>query len=310
VTGPTWSLAEIPDLTGTRALVTGVTGGLGQHTALELARHGAEVVLAARSQDKLEAVAGTIRRQLPQASLVPLVVDLADLASVRRAAAEAATYGPIDLLVNNAGVMATPHRRTVDGFDLQLGTNHLGHFALTGLLLPQLVAAGHARVVTVSSQAHRIVRSVPLGDPRLDEGHYHKWRAYGRSKLANLLFMFELDRRARRADLPITSVAAHPGYAATNLTSTGLQMHGRSAESSIIDAVTRLVAQPAEQGALPLLMAATLPGLPACTYIGPSGPGEWRGAPRIVGTSRAARDEAMAATLWRVSEDATGVRYP
>ena len=310
MSGPTWSRAEIPDLTGTRALVTGVTGGLGRHTALELARHGAEVVVAARSPGKLSAAAATIRRQLPHASLLPLVVDLADLASVRRAAAEAATYGPIDLLVNHAGVMATPHRRTVEGFDLQLGTNHLGHFALTGLLLPQLVAAGHARVVTVASQAHRIVRSVPLGDPRIDDGRYNKWRAYGRSKLANLLFMFELDRRTRRGDLPITSVAAHPGYASTNLTSTGLQMNGRSAESSIIDAATKLVAQPAEQGALPLLMAATLPGLPPGSYIGPSGPGEWRGAPKIVGTSRAARDEAMAAGLWEMSENATGVRYP
>ena len=310
MSGPSWSRAEIPDLNGRRALVTGVTGGLGEHTALELARNGAEVVLAGRSQDRLNTVVEDIRQILSNASLVPLVMDLADLASVRRAAAEASSYGPLDILVNNAGVMATPHRRTADGFDLQLGTNHFGHFALTGLLLPQLAASGEARVVTVASQAHRMTRSVPLTDPRVDHGHYSKWKAYARSKLANLLFMFELDRRARRADLPITSVGAHPGYAATNLTSGGLRMDGRTAEGSIIEAATRVLAQPSAMGALPSLMAATVPGLPAGTYIGPGGPGEMRGAPTIVRTTRYARDEAMAAALWRVSEEATGVTYP
>lgn len=300
----------MPDLTGRRALVTGVTGGLGELTALELARKGAEVILAARSEEKLNQVVEDIRENLPDAAVVPLLIDLADLDSVRRAAAEAATYGPLDILVNNAGVMATPHRRTADGFDLQLGTNHFGHFALTGLLLPQLAASGDARVVTVASQAHRMTHSVPLGDPRDDDGHYSKWRAYARSKLANLLFMFELDRRVRRAGLPITSVGAHPGYAATNLTSAGLRMHGRTAESSIIDISRRLFAQSAYMGALPSLMAATMPGLPASTYIGPRGPGEWRGAPTIVGTTKHARDEAMAAALWQVSEEATGVSYP
>ena len=300
----------MPDLTGRRALVTGVTGGLGELTALELARKGAEVILAARSQEKLKQVVEDIRGAVPTATVLPLLIDLADLTSVRRAAAEASTYGPLDILVNNAGVMATPRRRTADGFDLQLGTNHFGHFALTGLLLPQLVASGDARVVTVASQAHRMTRSVPLADPRDDAGHYSKWRAYARSKLANLLFMFELDRRARRAGLPITSVGAHPGYAATNLTSGGLRMEGRTAESSIVDATRRLFAQPADMGALPSLMAATMPRLPASTYIGPRGPGEWRGAPTIVGATKYARDEAMAAALWRMSEEATGVTYP
>lgn len=310
MTGQSWSLADMADLTGRRALVTGVTGGLGELTALELARKGAEVILAARSEVKLNLVVEDIRRTVPTATVVPLLIDLADLTSVRRAAAEASTYGPLDLLVNNAGVMATPRRRTVDGFDLQLGTNHLGHFALTGLLLPQLVASGDARVVTVASQAHRMTRSVPLTDPREDEGRYRKWRAYAQSKLANVLFMFELDRRMRRAGLPITSVGAHPGYAATNLTSAGLRMEGRSAESWIVDASRRLLAQPAYMGALPLLMAATMPGLPASTYIGPRGPGEWTGTPTIVGTSKYARDEAMAAGLWQMSEEATGVSYP
>jgi NAD(P)-dependent dehydrogenase (short-subunit alcohol dehydrogenase family) len=205
--------------------------------------------------------------------------------------------------------MATPQRRTVDGFELQLGTNHLGHFALTGRLLPQLVA-GEGRVVTVSSQMHRSVRSLPLTDPRAPEhGRYSRWRAYGRSKLANLLFMLELDRRARRAGLAVTSVGAHPGYAATNLTWSGMQLDGRSTAGAILHAATRLVAQSAEGGAQPLLMAATLPGLPGGTYLGPSGPGEWRGAPTIVHPSRAARDEQLAAGLWELSERATGVTY-
>lgn len=310
MTRPNWSLATMPDLTGRRALVTGVTGGLGELAALQLARSGAEVILAARSQEKLRLVVEDIRRTVPAATVVPLLLDLADLASVRRAAAKASTYGPLDLLVNNAGVMATPRRRTVDGFDLQLGTNHFGHFALTGLLLPQLVASGDARVVTVASQAHRMARSVPLTDPRVDKGRYRKWQAYAQSKLANVMFMFEFDRRVRRAGLPITSVGAHPGYAATNLTSGGLHMEGRTAENSIIDASRRLLAQPADSGVLPLLMAATMPGLPGSTYIGPRGPGEWRGAPTIVGTTKHARDEAMAAGLWRMSEEATGVSYP
>jgi NAD(P)-dependent dehydrogenase (short-subunit alcohol dehydrogenase family) len=305
-----WSLAEMPDLTGRRALVTGVTGGIGEHTALELARSGAEVILAGRSEEKLAAVVDDIGRILPNVVLRPVVMDLADLASVRRAAAEASSYGPLDILVNNAGVMATPARRTADGFDLQMGTNHFGHFALTGLLLPQLVASGSARVVTLASQMHRAARSVPVTDPRVDHGGYHKWRSYAQSKLANLLFMFELDRRARAAELPITSVGAHPGYAATNLMSTGLGMHGRTAEGSIIQAATRLLAQPAEMGALPSLMAATMPGLPGGAYLGPSGPGEMRGAPTIVRTSRQALDPELAAALWRVSEEATGVTYP
>jgi NAD(P)-dependent dehydrogenase (short-subunit alcohol dehydrogenase family) len=240
---------------------------------------------------------------------VPLICDLADLSSVRRAAAEAAEYGPLDILVNNAGVMATPNRRTVDGFDLQLATNHLGHFALTGLLLPQLVASNGARVVTLASLAHHWVRSVPLTDPREPTGRYSKWIAYARSKLANLLFAFELDRRARQAGLPVTSVAAHPGYAATDLTRGGLRIGGRTPVGTMLDAATRLLGQTSAQGAMPSLMAATMPGLPGGAYVGPGGPGEVRGPPMIVGTTSSARDEQMAAQLWDVSEHATGVSF-
>jgi len=305
-----WTLAEMPDLSGKRALVTGVTSGIGEHTALELARKGAEVVMAARSESKLRRAVDDIRRVLPTARLEPLLLDLADLGSVRRAADEAVALGELDLLVNNAGVMATPERRTVDGFELQLGTNHLGHFALTGLLWPALTKAPSARVVTVSSLAHRLVRRVPLDDPRTTTGHYRKWTAYGYSKLANLLFAFELDRRARAAGVAVTSMAAHPGYAATNLVHAGMNMDGTRADGAIGVGATRLLGQPADLGAQPSLMAATMSGLAGGSYTGPRGFGELRGLPTVVGASRAARDGELARGLWEVSERATGVTFP
>ena len=305
-----WTLDDIPDLSGRRALVTGVTSGIGEHTVLELARKGAEVVMAARSQAKLAVAVDDVRRVLPTARLVPLVVDLADLTSVRQAAESVAPLGALDILVNNAGVMATPYRRTVDGFELQLGTNHFGHFALTGLLFPQLAAAESARVITVSSQAHRMARGVPLGDPREGGGHYRKWQAYAQSKLANLLFALELDRRAHAAGTAVTSLGAHPGYARTNLMSAGLNMGGVKPDGAIIVGVTRLVAQTAEMGAQPSLMAATLPGVPGGSYIGPHGPFEARGRPTVVKPSRLARNEDLARRLWELSERATTVTFP
>jgi NAD(P)-dependent dehydrogenase (short-subunit alcohol dehydrogenase family) len=300
-----WTYADIGDLSGRRALVTGVTSGLGGAVAEALAEHGAEVVMAARSRDRLTAATERLRDRIDGPVLRPLLVDLADQSSVRRAAVEAATYGPLHLLVNNAGVMATPYARTVDGFERQMATNFFGHFALTGLLLPQLVA-GSARVVSVSSQVHRLARAAPLQDPRMQDGRYHRWRSYGQSKLANLMFAFELDRRARAAGLPLTSVAAHPGFAATGLMASGQRSR---AGGSILDAAFGMVGQPPSQGALPLLMAATA-DLPGGTYVGPSGPGEARGAPGLVGASRLARDQGAARRLWRLAEDATGVAYP
>ena len=304
-----WTLDDIPDLTGKTAVVTGVTSGLGEHTVLELARKGARVVMAARSEAKLRTAVDDVRRTLPQAELVTLHLDLADLSSVRRAAEVARQLGPIDILVNNAGVMATPHRRTADGFELQLGTNHLGHFALTGLLWPQLVSAESARVVTVSSQMHRMARTLPLDDPRRDTGRYQRWAAYAQSKLANLLFAFELDRRARRAGTKVSSMAAHPGYAATNLFH-GINLEGRRPDGAIAVGVARLLGQPSELGAHPSLMAATMPGLPGGSYCGPRGFAEMRGRPTLVGASRAACDERLARGLWDVSEQATGVHFP
>jgi NAD(P)-dependent dehydrogenase (short-subunit alcohol dehydrogenase family) len=299
-----WTLADLPDLTGTRAVVTGVTAGIGTTTALELARAGAEVVLVARSADKLAATRGRLESTLPGAVFHSVLVDLADLSTVRRGAAEIGQLGPIDLLVNNAGVMALPYSRTIDGFETQLGTNHLGPFLLTGLLLPQLVASGDGRVVTVASQAHRIARRAPLDDPRTLQGRYSRWGAYGASKLANLMFTFELDRRARSFGLPVRALAAHPGYSATELVGKTGGLGGR-----IMTAATRLLGQPARLGALPTLMAATA-DLPGSTYVGPDGPGQMRGYPRIVRPRRLALDVDAQRRLWELSELATGLHYP
>ncbi|HEX7716563.1 MAG TPA: oxidoreductase [Marmoricola sp.] len=299
-----WTLADLPDLSGTRAVVTGVTSGLGTTTALELARAGAAVVLVARSADRLATTRASLAAALPSAEFHSAIVDLADLSSVRRGAATIADLGPIDLLVNNAGVMALPYARTIDGFELQFGTNHLGPFLLTGLLLPQLVASGHARVVTVASQAHRLTRRAPLDDPRTMHGRYSRWGAYSGSKLANLMFTFELDRRARAAGLPVKALAAHPGYAATELMGKPGGVAGQ-----IMAAATRLLGQPARLGVLPTLMAATA-DLPGSTYVGPSGLFQMRGLPEVVKPRRLARDEAAQRRLWELSEAATGLRYP
>jgi NAD(P)-dependent dehydrogenase (short-subunit alcohol dehydrogenase family) len=308
-----WSLSDVPDLSGRRALVTGATSGIGAAVVDALVGHGAEVVAAGRDPQRLTSAVRRHQAQVPGARVRALLLDLADQASVRRAAAEEASYGPLHLLVNNAGVMATPYSRTVDGFELQLATNFLGHFTLTGLLWPQLVAGGTdpaaggaARVVSVSSQAHRMARSAPLQDPRSPDGRYQRWQAYARSKLANLLFTVELDRRSRGAGVPVTALAAHPGLAATSLGSSATRSR---AGGSILDAALSLVGQPPSEGALPLLMAAT-DDLPGATYVGPGGPGEVRGAPQVVTSSSLARDEETARRLWQVAEDATGVSFP
>jgi NAD(P)-dependent dehydrogenase (short-subunit alcohol dehydrogenase family) len=305
-----WTPEDVPALRGRRALVTGVTSGLGEHVATALARAGAEVVLAGRDPGKLEATHRLVAEQAPDATVHPLRLDLADLSSVREAAQEVADLGPLAILVNNAGVMGTPHERTVDGFELQIGTNHLGHFALTGLLLPALLAAAEPRVVTVSSLMARSVRGVPTGDLRARRGRYRKWTAYGGSKLANLLFTVELDRRSRAGGLPLTAVAAHPGYAATNLVDSGVNRGGRRPDGAILLAVTRLVGQSAHAGAQPLVMAATAPGLQGGAYVGPGGPFELNGRPQLVSMPGAAHDEQLASRLWEASERATGVAYP
>jgi NAD(P)-dependent dehydrogenase (short-subunit alcohol dehydrogenase family) len=308
VTLESWSLLDMPDLTGTRALVTGATNGLGRRTAFELARSGAEVVVAARDPLRLEQLVTDLRLEVPDPVVHPMLVNLADLTSVRYAAVAAAAHGPLNLLVNNAGVMGAGYHRTVDGFELQLGTNHFGHFALTGLLLPRLLESGDARVVTVASQAHRLGRKAPLGDPRVQEGRYRRWHSYASSKLANLLFTFELDRRAHAAGLPLTAHAAHPGHTATRLMDADQDTGVRPPSGWVLAAAFGLLGQPAELGALPTLMAATAE-LPPASYVGPRGFAELRGMPHVVRASERAQDAVAGRRLWELSEQATGISY-
>jgi len=302
----TWSTADIPDLTGRRALVTGATSGLGYETALELLRHGAEVLIAARNPEKAaqasdDLAGGSGRR--------PIVVelDLADLTSVEKAADELTkTSDRLDLLVNNAGVMAPPYRQTADGFELQVGTNHLGHFALTGRVLPLLLKAPAPRVVTVSSFMHKTVRGIVEEDLRRPAAGYRKWDAYGKSKLANLLFMLELDRRARAAGVNLLSVGAHPGYASTHLQAAGPELAGQQHMVRLMGIGNRVLAQSAAAGAWPSLYAATYPDLRPGSYVGP-GFLEYRGKPKIVLPNRIAQDPELAERLWEWSVEATGV---
>jgi NAD(P)-dependent dehydrogenase (short-subunit alcohol dehydrogenase family) len=246
---------------------------------------------------------------VPAAELERLVVDLSDLDSVRSAGGRAAALGPIDCLVNNAGVMGTPYERTKDGLELQMATNHFGPFLLTGLLLPQLVASDDARVVAVSSPMHRVARTAPLGDPTVQQGRYSRWKVYSQTKLANLLFTYELERRCREAGLPIKALAAHPGFSGTHLAANG--QYGRSSGgiASVLDAAIKLVSQSPAAGAWPTLMAATA-DLPGATYCGPGGLQEMAGAPRVVGSTRLSHDESAQRRLWEISEETTGISYP
>src|SRR4051794_13924450 len=292
----------MPDLAGRRAVVTGANSGLGFQIARELALHGASVVLAVRDVGRGEEAAGRIGQ--PDRVEVRRL-DLADLASVREFAA--GFSGGLDLLVNNAGVMALPRRTTKDGFEMQLGTNHLGHFALTGLLLPRLLETPGARVVTMSSGAHAYGRI--KFENLQGERHYQRWLAYGQSKLANLLFAFELARRAALAGLDLTSVAAHPGYAATNLQMQAGQMEGSRLKQLTGGAANRLFAQSDAQGALPALYAATAPDVSGGEYFGPDGHAGTRGYATRAQAAKSARDPELAARLWTVSEELTGVTY-
>lgn len=306
-----WTSADIPDQTGRRAVVTGATGGLGLATAVGLARHGAAVTITARDSVKGQEYLDRLSAAVPSADVELQLLDLADLDSAKQAATEVAERHPrIDILVNNAGVMATPDRTTADGFELQIGTNHLGHFAWTATLWPTL-AASDARIVTISSMMHRTVKGIdlrslaPAGSPR----RYRRWRSYGESKLANLIFAQELNRRVQASSSRVVSVAAHPGYASTNLQSAGFNL-GRSAlPGQAMHQISRVIGQPAEHGAWPTLMAATDTSLTGGEYVGPRGPGQMRGRPRLVGMTHAARDEQLAEALWEASESATGVTF-
>src|SRR3954452_4881018 len=302
--GNAWTADQIPDQRGRVAVVTGANSGLGLVTARELARAGAHVVLACRNTVKGELALREIEGAVAGARAELSALDLGSLQSVRDFAARFRDgHEGLDILVNNAGLMAPPRGTTSDGFELQLGTNHLGHFALTGLLLGALEGRADARVVTVSSGAHRLGK---IDFDKLQrERRYNRWTAYGQSKLANLLFMYELDRRLREAGSTVSSLAAHPGYAATNLQTAAPPRIDRA----VLAVTNRLFAQSAAQGALPALYAATRPSLDGGLMIGPDGFYEQRGYPRVVGPAKRGRDGAAAAQLWKTSEDLTGVRF-
>jgi NAD(P)-dependent dehydrogenase (short-subunit alcohol dehydrogenase family) len=301
-----WTAEDIPSQEGRTIVVTGATSGLGLESSRALARAGARVLMAARNPEKAERARVDVAAAATGPEPEVVALDLADLSSVRRAAAEIAERAPrLDVLMNNAGVMALPHATTADGFEMQLGTNHLGHFALTGLLLPTLLASD-ARVVTTSSGAHKPGRM--RWDDLQSEARYQRWVAYSQSKLANLLFAYELDRRARAAKTGLTSVAAHPGYASTHLQAAGPEMSGSRIGVRLWATFNRL-AQSAADGALPQLYAATMPDVRGGEYLGPAGLFELRGAPTRVDSTARSHSQEDATRLWDVSERLTGVTF-
>ncbi|MFJ5215999.1 oxidoreductase [Streptomyces sp. NPDC088354] len=301
-----WTANDIPDLSGRTAVVTGANSGIGFCTARELARAGARVLLACRSEERGKDAVRRILRDVPAARAGYRHLDLGDLSTVRAFAKEY-DADRLDLLVNNAGVMALPHRTTPDGFESQMGVNHLGHFALTGLLMRHLLDTPGARVVTVSSWLHAIA-DVDLGDLNSDRG-YRRWIAYARSKSANLLFVHELARRLAAVGADTVAAAAHPGYARTELQTRGARMENRRVAERLIGIANRVVGQSAEAGALPLLYAATAPGVRPDSFTGPRLQG-WRGSPAPSWRAKWTLDDRAGEMLWAASEQLTGVTYP
>ena len=298
-----WTTSDIPDQTGRTAVITGANTGLGYETAVALAAKGARVVLAVRNLEKGKAAADLITTSTPGSDVAVQELDLTSLASIRAAADDLrSSYDTIDLLINNAGVMFTPRSETKDGFELQFGTNHLGHFAFTGLLLDRLLPIPGSRIVTVSSVGHRFARNGIRFDDLQWQRSYSRVGAYGQAKLANLLFTYELQRRLQGTNT--IAVAAHPGGSRTELTRN---------LPPLVGAVTRLVEplfQPADMGALPTLRAATDPTVLGGQYYGPDGFGEQRGYPKVVASTDASHDVDAQLRLWAVSEELTGVKYP
>lgn len=309
-----WTTANIPPQTGKTAIITGANSGIGFHTSLELARAGARVVLACRTRPKGENALARIRQQLPTAQVELALLDLASLASIRRFAADyLGRREKLDLLINNAGIMALPQRQTtVDGFEAQFGTNHLGHFALTGLLFPALLQAAAQclelpRIVTVSSIAHKQGR-MHFSDLQFTQ-HYHPWKVYQQSKLANLLFTLELNRRIHSAGLHVRAVTSHPGVAATNLFQSGPNAGKAGLRAKAMTQLIGFIGQSEEQGALPSLYAATSPEVEDGAFYGADKFFEFRGHPVRVTPRPHANDAAAAAKLWQISEQLTGVKF-
>lgn len=303
---PKWTAADIPSQSGKTALITGANSGIGYQTALELARHGAHVLLACRNAEKGSAALARLLSEAPDASAELVLLDVSSIADVKRFAAEyLSRHRTLDLLINNAGVMAFPKRQvTPEGFERQFATNHLGHFALTGLLLPALLAAPAPRVVTVASLAHRNGK-IHFDDLQLEK-RYKPWDAYGQTKLANILFARELARRS--AGTRLFSLAVHPGVSQTSIVDNG--PGANDLKTQIIFKFAKFLTQPDAAGALPTLYAATSPDARSGDYIGPDGIGELKGSPVVVKPRTHALDEAVGRRLWDVSEQLTGVVYP
>ena len=299
-----WSATDIPDLTGKRFLITGATSGIGLAAASELARRNAQVVITARSVEK----ARDAIKKIGPGLVDYLLMDLTDLDSVRKAAAR--VDKAFDVVVLNAGVMATPFTKTVDGFELQMGTNHLGHFAFAGLIKNQI----KDRLVVVSSFAHKMGN---FGDNSIDSiknmclgiGKYQKWPVYGATKLANLLFVAEVERLRIANNWSFIPIAVHPGYSDTNLQAVASQMRGAAMEEKVTMAINKVLAQPAKQGALPTLAACVFPGLIGASFIGPNGFLEMRGTPKLTRARALAYDQVLAKNLWTVSEELTKVSW-
>ncbi|GLW63921.1 oxidoreductase [Actinomadura rubrobrunea] len=302
-----WTPADIPDLSGRTAIVTGANKNLGFYTALELARHGAEVTLACRRRERGERALKEIRRRAPDASVRLGLLDLADLSTVERFAEEyAAEHDALDILVNNAGILGIPRLLTADGHEMQFGVNYLGHFALTGRLLPLLTARPGARVVNLSTWVVRFMGSIDLDDLQ-GERHYHKFNAYNQAKLANLVFTRELARRYGRRG-PI-GVAAHPGFAVSDLQYTGPRMEGSRFQEAFFRVPTRLFAKPTAVGAWPSLYAACAPDVEPGACYAPTGPGQIWGRVGRVKTPAKIDDPELGRRLWDISERLTGVSY-
>ncbi|MGV0654546.1 SDR family NAD(P)-dependent oxidoreductase [Mycolicibacterium thermoresistibile] len=300
-----WTARDVPDQTGRTAVITGANTGLGFETAKVLAEKGAHVVLAVRDPDKGRRAADRITAATPHADVTVRQLDLTSLDNIRRAADDLrAGYPRIDLLINNAGVMYPPRQTTRDGFELQFGTNHLGHFALTGQLLDNMLPVDGSRVVTVASIAHRNMADIHFDDLQWERG-YHRVAAYGQSKLANLMFAYELQRRLSAKNAPTISVAAHPGVSNTELTRyiPGARLPG-------VSLLAGLLTNSPAVGALATLRAATDPEVKGGQYYGPDGFQEIRGHPVLVGSSAKSRDEDIQRRLWTVSEELTGVTFP
>lgn len=299
-----WSEADIPDLNDKLFVVTGANSGIGWEAARMLGEHGARVIMACRTVSKGEEAAAKIREKAAGAKLTVMALDLADLDSVKAfAQGLRSSHGAIAGLINNAGIMAIPYQKTAQGFEMQLGTNHFGHFALTGLLIEQI----EGRVVTVSSGVHRI-GAFDWTDLNWERG-YSEWPAYGRSKLANLFFAFELDRRLKARGSKTLSLACHPGHAATNLQHVAPKQTGSVFDSAMMTLGNTFLAQPAAWGALPTVYAAVAPGLGGGEYVGPRVLQVW-GSPSVQSTSANARDPQAWAQLWDASEKRTGVTFP